>query len=405
MKAHTWVRAFTLIEMLVVIAIIATLAALLLPSLGASREHARRTACRGNLHELGIGLESYCGDYGQYYPSWAAWGVQPYEKYDMLLSPIGIMDHGVTRDSNGQTVHTAGGGVGGGGQFLKFNNQNQVILYRTVFAGENVSGHEAQRGYLQKAPVGLGNLVTSGYAPDAQSLYCPSSAGMPAPEMEGGRPEAATQLRDLRAVGGTRRDAVLYGDYSRIGRWNGQINFGRTVLSHYHYRLQPTAVQPSSLWREFYPHLRRIRVLYTKPDRVISVGEPVFKTQKQLGRRAIVTDSWSKSVHEDSSHGDGGYGHREGYNALYGDGAVSWVADPGQRIAWWMPDCTSLNHAGPRAYDSGIAANVVCDYVSVTPGYVPTRSAPRLATAIWHLFDLNEGIDVDADELAWENGI
>jgi prepilin-type N-terminal cleavage/methylation domain-containing protein len=70
-------RAFTLIELLVVIAVIAILAALLLPALAAAREKARRTACMNNLNQMSKALESYCGDYGQYFPAKPAYGATP----------------------------------------------------------------------------------------------------------------------------------------------------------------------------------------------------------------------------------------------------------------------------------------------------------------------------------------
>ncbi len=62
---HQAKRAFTLVELLVIIAIIAIQAALLLPVLAKGRERSKRTACQGNEREMGVGSQLYSDDDAQ----------------------------------------------------------------------------------------------------------------------------------------------------------------------------------------------------------------------------------------------------------------------------------------------------------------------------------------------------
>jgi len=69
-------RGFTLIEILIVLAIIALLAALLLPVLSSVRAAGRSAACISNLRQLGQAMQQYTAD-NDHYPR----GLDPADRY------------------------------------------------------------------------------------------------------------------------------------------------------------------------------------------------------------------------------------------------------------------------------------------------------------------------------------
>lgn len=63
-------RGFTIVELLVVIAVIGILMGLLLPAIQAARESGRRTACMSNAYQLGMAVNRFDQDKGKI-PGWA----------------------------------------------------------------------------------------------------------------------------------------------------------------------------------------------------------------------------------------------------------------------------------------------------------------------------------------------
>ena len=258
--------AFTLIEMLVVIAIIGILAALLLPALTSAREKARRIACLNNLNQFSKALESYCADFAGYFPCYPGYGIDPssttqagsgqvtyktyingamytcqmtglipYDKSPVTGELSVVTDQPLTLPVFGR-LETSGIYCG-----LAFPGVNffRTVFFGspTIYFGSTVPNTPPQAGKACFAgPVGLGCLLTGGYIQDAKVLICPSAPGMP---WDAGAANAGLTKGDLSSLmtgtGLLDADALRGGNYPQMvqnygatedanGFWNGWQN-------------------------------------------------------------------------------------------------------------------------------------------------------------------------------------
>lgn len=69
LRPERHIRGFTLIELMIVIAIIAILAAILIPNFAKAKAEANLSACKENLKNIGTACEMYAADNDGFYPS------------------------------------------------------------------------------------------------------------------------------------------------------------------------------------------------------------------------------------------------------------------------------------------------------------------------------------------------
>ena len=279
-------------------------------------------------------------------------------------------------------------------------------------------------GELNLAPIGLGTLLESNYLGDAKVFYCPSVGGsMPPPKASNGDIVAAMSLPELQRAGGFDADSMLHGDWAFLTEYHARsFDGGRAVLSDYAYRGLPITTAHGAYCPDtIYPRGVMPRVAG-------DIGCPAFKTQKLLGGRAVVADSyaryfdtgdfenpspyWSSATLKDPGPiGNGWYGHREGYNVLYGDWHAKWYGDPQSRYLWSepvqvnMPNGWGVTDGFGAAGTGGTMCLWNCLNSDGTGSIIGGTGAGNCSvyktgsnTEGWHILDVAAGVDVGVDE-------
>ncbi|MDB4778360.1 DUF1559 domain-containing protein [bacterium] len=93
-------RGFTLVELLVVMAIIAILIGITIPAVQTVREAARRTKCKNNLRQVGVALTSYHIRHEHLPPGWDGSGT-----WSWWIHILDDLEQGALSDQIDRSVH------------------------------------------------------------------------------------------------------------------------------------------------------------------------------------------------------------------------------------------------------------------------------------------------------------